>query len=205
VWLRHSFGVRTGHLRIDAPKEITLDFHGVQFVEAGITHVNVRSISFVELVRLTGRQHGIPGSLLIEQPRYWDIVIGGDGGLPIESSSFGRSVRKNVDSVEKSANYLLMVTTLLRAVEEVDYRGYIHESGRLQCKDAHSFRMHNKTERILELKFGKKDRIYFYQMNAASSPSGRAILLLMAYHKKDQRTPVDVTGVCERQVRDLLA
>lgn len=171
--------------------------------------MNIRALTLRDLIRLAGREMNIPGSLLVERPKHWDIVILGDAEQPIESSSFGRSVRKNVDSTEKAANYLLMVTTLLRAVEDSDYRGYLLEGelegARVVCKDAHSFSMHGKKERILELKLGKKDRIYFYQVNASSSPKARAILLLMAFHKKDQRTPADVTGVCERQIRSLLA
>jgi hypothetical protein len=169
-----------------------------------MAHRNLRKVTLRDLVELVTDPEGAPGSLARPGVCRWDVLVFSDAE-PLKSTFFGRSTEKNVDSTEKRSKYLLMLNELFRAIEEDNYRACFNEVGSVVCKTAFEFKLHQKTEKVLELKANNKDRIYFYQLNESESQTGRAILLLLAYHKKDQRTPKDVQVVCERQLRNLLS
>jgi hypothetical protein len=166
--------------------------------------MRLRSVSYGELVDLVVARSSAPGSALIIRDGKWDIVIAERSEQELIGTRFGKSVRKNVDSNDKKASYLSMLKTLFASAEQDDFYEFINESGKVICKEAHKFSFRGRTERVLELKRGKQDRIYLYRLDASESPNGRSLLLIMAYYKTQSRTPRDVCDACEKQIKEVL-
>ncbi|KVE87770.1 hypothetical protein WI99_11610 [Burkholderia cepacia] len=89
----------------------------------------------------------------------------------------------------------MMVGELCSAIEVDDYQSAL-KGGSVSVKVAHQFQHGGRKHAVWELKYGKKDRIYFYP----DSPR-RLIFLLMAYHKRDQHTPTEVKDACEADIK----
>ena len=125
----------------------------------------------------------------------------GDGDVDGQGSKWVRSIRRCVDDDEKRSNFLVMLVAIWRAATQQDY-GAVLANSTVTPKPAHSFSYQNKKHSVLELKQGKKDRIYFF----AERLGGRAcIVLLLAHHKKDQTTPKEVCNHCEQAIKNCLA
>lgn len=125
----------------------------------------------------------------------------GDGDVDGQSSKLVRSIRRYVDDDEKRSNFLVMLIAIWRAATQQDY-GAVLANSTVTPKPAHSFSFQNKKHSVLELKQGKKDRIYFF----AERLGGKAcIVLLLAHHKKDQTTPKEVCNHCEQAIKNCLA
>lgn len=163
----------------------------------------IKQVSLLNLLAPIGDPRAAVGSFSIERPLKWDVGVFIRSGQLLETTAFFKSIRRNVDSVEKKSNYAVMVSALFSAIEEDDYQTAMRD-GRVQCKIAHSIKYANSKEHVWELKLGSKDRIYFCQMNKGRKLSKGLIILCLAYHKKDQRTPSEVTSSCETDLRQLL-
>lgn len=125
----------------------------------------------------------------------------GDEDVDARGSKFLKSIRKYVDDDEKRSNFLVMLTAISRAATQQDY-GAVLANSTVTPKPAHSFSYQNKKHSVLELKQGKKDRIYFFAERFHGRP---CIVLLLAHHKKDQTTPKDVCSHCEQAMKNCLA
>lgn len=125
----------------------------------------------------------------------------GDEDLDAQGSKLLRSIRKYVDDDEKRSNFLVMLTAISRAATQQDY-GAVLANSTVTPKPAHSFSYQNKKHSVLELKQGKKDRIYFFAERFGGRP---CIVLLLAHHKKDQTTPREVCNHCEQAMKNCLA
>jgi hypothetical protein len=163
----------------------------------------IKRVSIQDLLKPIGNPNGPPGALAIERNLQWDVGIWLQDGQSQNASTFFKSVNRNLDSADKKSSYVMMVTTLFSALEDANYQASLKDT-QIQCKPAHSFKYSNSKEHIWELKRGKKDRIYFYQLNKGGPLSKGVIVLCMAYHKKDQQTPPEVSSSCESDVRALL-
>ena len=125
----------------------------------------------------------------------------GDADADAQGSKLLRSIRRYVDDDEKRSNFLVMLTAIWRAATQQDY-GAVLANSTVTPKPAHSFSYQNKKHSVLELKQGKKDRIYFF---AERLGSRACIVLLLAHHKKDQTTPKEVCNHCEQAMKNCLA
>jgi hypothetical protein len=125
--------------------------------------------------------------------------VGEDDDL--NGSKLFKSIKKYVDDDEKRSNFLVMLTAIARAATQQDY-GAVLSNSVVTAKPAYKFNYRNKQHTVLELKHGKKDRIYFYPEKFCGLP---CIVLLLAHHKKDQTTPKEVTTYCETTMKAHLA
>lgn len=140
------------------------------------------------------------GALAVPKPTKWDVAIVVNDCSRVDGGRFFKSVQDYVDDTEKKSNFALMLRTLFAAIEADNYQAEIKGTS-VTCKKAHSF-TYNKSSHILwELKQGKKDRIYFWTIKIGTRGF---IVLSMAFHKKDQETPSEVTVPCEKEMRSFL-
>lgn len=135
-------------------------------------------------------------------PGHWVLCTPvGDADADVHGSKLLRSIRRYVDDDEKRSNFLVMLTAIARAATQQDY-GAVLANSTVTPKPAHSFSYQNKKHSVLELKQGKKDRIYFFAERLGGRP---CIVLLLAHHKKDQTTPKEVCNHCEHAMKNCLA
>ena len=140
---------------------------------------------------------GLPGGQV-----FWRLCTSiGDDDANANMSKLFKSIRKNIDDNEKRSNFLVMLTALANAATQQDY-GAVLANSVVTLKPAHKFTYQNKNHSVLELKQGKKDRLYFFAEHFSAFP---CIVLLLAHHKKDQTTPKEVTSHCEAAMRTCLA
>lgn len=118
----------------------------------------------------------------------------------VERSRFYDSVKNHVNDNEKKSHFLTMFNELILASKHQNYQESLKGSATI-VKEAHSFKYNNSNPKLWELKHGKKDRIYFFNL---TDETARYIILLMAYHKKDKNTPGDVKSYCEKTMREYL-
>lgn len=132
---------------------------------------------------------------------YWRFCTPiADDADDLEGTKFLKSIRKYVNDDEKRANFLAMLTAIYRAAAQSDYAAVLSGSV-VDCKPAHKFNYHGSNRTVLELKQGKKDRIYFFSEHFSGFP---CIVLMLAHHKKDQTTPREVTNHCESTMKACL-
>lgn len=124
-----------------------------------------------------------------------------DGEVDEKASKLLKSIRKHVDDDDKRSNFLVMLTALWRAAAQQVY-GAVLANSTVTPKPAHSFLYQGKRHSVLELKQGKKDRLYFFSASLAGRPS---LVLLLAHHKKDQTTPREVSQHCEQAMKAYVA
>ena len=126
-----------------------------------------------------------------------------DAEMKVEDSKFFKSVAKECNSDEKQSSLLVMLHQLRYAICNADYQSYL-KSTNVQVKDAHKFTYRNSKHKIWELKYQKKDRIYFFT-HVEDSKDGRKILIpLLFHHKRDQATPADISSYCETAMKSFL-
>lgn len=161
----------------------------------------LKKVALVDLLRpvLGNPQQGV-GALAVAAKTKWDVVVIVNDCNTLDSGRFLRSAVQYVDDPEKKNNYATMLRALFSAVETENYQAEF-KGTTVVCKRAHSFSYASARHTIWELKLGKKDRVYFCSV---SNKCSKLIVLLMAFHKKDQTTPVDVTTPCEKDFRSLL-
>lgn len=144
-----------------------------------------------------------PGTPLISAIKQkWDVVVITNDCKQL-SGRFRKSLDKNVDDQQKKGAILRCLSELYAASCDENFQGAIDESG-LECKVAHRFEFEKVTHKLMELKPNKKDRLYFYLLKDGGPAGRKLIFLLMAFHKKDQKTPDEVTGPCEEEIKSIL-
>lgn len=114
-------------------------------------------------------------------------------------TKFQRSIERHVDDRDKRKSFATMVGALFDAVCHDDYQDAL-QGGSVACKVAKQFRFDGHNHKLWELKYGKKDRLYFFPITTGKP---RTIVLLMAFHKKDQRTPEEVDS-CVDEAKEFL-
>ena len=154
--------------------------------------------TLVALVDAKG-QPGVP--LALKSKLKWDVAVL-VANCDAAKNRFSRSVADHMDDVAKRSQFLTAIYHLFDAIQDDDYQAALVD-GSVTCKVAHTFKFDNATHKLWELKPGKKDRIYFYATEL-SAPHRKTIFLLMAFHKKDQNTPQEVSGVCEEDIKNIL-
>lgn len=128
-------------------------------------------------------------------PQVWRVVVLAKNGEALTETDFYRSVISEVDDDGKIAHYLDMVYALFSAAKIPDFR-FAFQGLTVTCKEAHAFKYKNSTEKLWELKSGKKDRIYFYVLGKS-----KIIVLLEAHHKKSQTTPREIKVRAEPAIK----
>jgi len=118
-------------------------------------------------------------------------------------SGFHKSITKNLDDLKKKGAVLKALSDLFDAVCAEDYQIELENAG-LSCKVAHSFEFANSTYKVWELKPNNKDRLYFFPLKDGLPNGRKAVFLLMAYHKKDNKTPTDVCDYCQKNIKLIL-
>lgn len=171
------------------------------YVIFGASSVLAQRLDKTKLLSLVGVGATSVGALgRAKKATKWTTVVVAKATPPPDSGRFFRSVGDHVDSADKKANFTTMIAELCDAIEVDDYQGALKEAGVVSVKIAHSFEYAKQKHHVWELKYGKKDRIYFYPF-----PQRRLIFLLMAYHKKDQQTPKnEVCNPCESDIKLIL-
>lgn len=136
---------------------------------------------------------------------HWMVVTPvSDCDVDLASSRFFKSIAENVDGDEKRENFTRMIHALYRAAKHSDYGEQLMQIG-MQCKIAHSFTFRGGTQKVWELKRGKKDRIYFFTFSPLIGGKSRPlIVLLVAEHKNSRTTPEHVKRHAESVIKDCL-
>lgn len=99
---------------------------------------------------------------------------------------------------------LVMVTGLYHALGHKDYQPVINGTAGLNVKPAHIFKYRGKNEKVWELKYQNKDRLYFFSYSSSESDLYNLLIPLIFLHKKDQTTPNTIKSQCEREMKPLL-
>lgn len=143
-----------------------------------------------------------PGTKLISASKQkWDVAIVVKD-CDLLNGRFPKSIGKHVDDPAKRSAILKALSELYSAVCDEDYQSTLEQSG-VGCKIAHSFQYDGSTHKVWELKPNNKDRVYFFPLK--NGPQGRnVVFLLTAYHKKDQKTPKEVSEVCVDDIKSIL-
>ncbi|WP_444633911.1 type II toxin-antitoxin system RelE/ParE family toxin [Cupriavidus oxalaticus] len=128
----------------------------------------------------------------------WRVVVLTKAGEGLAATDFIRSVQAEVDDDSKAANFIMMLYALFSAIKQDNFH-QAFQGLAVQCKEAHSFKYKTIKERLWELKYGKKDRIYFYTLSKS-----KTIVLLEAHHKKDQTTPKEVKSRSESAIKRIV-
>jgi len=103
-------------------------------------------------------------------------------------SKFQRSVEKYVDDRDKKRNFLTMVGSVFDAIRSDDYQATL-DGGPVACKIAKTFKYASHNHHVWEFKYSNKDRLYFVP---DTRHGNKTLIFLMAFHKKDARTPDEV-------------
>jgi hypothetical protein len=140
-----------------------------------------------------------PGTALTSTTKQkWEVVV-----IPNDpkylSGRFPKTIVKHVNDSQKKSAILRCLSEIYAAACEDNFLAAIEQSG-IECKPAHTFKFEGGAHRLLELKPNRKDRLYFYPARDGS----KVIFLLMAFHKKDQQTPDEVSGPCEEEIKQIL-
>lgn len=116
-----------------------------------------------------------------------------------QKTKLQRSIEEYVDDRDKRKCFVTMVGALFDAIQVDDYQAALL-GGPVSCKPAKNFKFETQNHTLWELKNGNKDRIYFFPVTKGPH---RVLVLLKAYHKKDQRTP-DEIDPCVDDAKDLI-
>lgn len=127
-----------------------------------------------------------------------------DRSVDLVDSRFFRSIRDECDDVGKRASLLVMLTGLYHALGHEDYQPVIKHTAGLNVKPAHIFKYRGKSEKVWELKYQNKDRLYFFSYSSTVSDPCNLLIPLSFLHKKDQTTPDTIKDQCEREMKPLL-
>lgn len=128
----------------------------------------------------------------------------GAGNAAIESSRFYKSINEHVDDPEKRGHFATVLNALHLACKQANYQDVLKGSNVI-VKPAFNFDYSGKRYKVWELKSGKKDRVYFFSCEIdVCGKSLKLIILLLAYHKKDQTTPDEVCRYAERVMREFI-
>jgi hypothetical protein len=163
----------------------------------------LRPFRLIDALGHAGFSPDVLRALPAHQVGAWSIVTPvSSRSEQLASSKLYRSIAEHVDDDEKRANFAALMNGLFRAAGQENYQEVLRASS-ITMKVAHEFRFRNKTEKLWELKQGKKDRVYLYPLGIVGSNKERrrAIAVLLAWHKKDQTTPRDVVNYCEGTIK----
>lgn len=144
-----------------------------------------------------------PGTKLISAERQkWDVVVEVRecGDL---NGRFLKSIKTYVDDPKKKGALLLCFQELYNAVVDDDYQKILAGTG-VSCKTAHSFQYEGRAIKVWELKPNNKDRVYFFPLTEGYIEGRKAIFLLSVYHKKDTKTPKEISQICEEDIKSIL-
>lgn len=124
--------------------------------------------------------------------------------VDIKASKFYKSITEHVDDPEKKGNFATLLNSLSQACRERNYQEVLKGSN-VFVKIAFSFEHSGKGCKVWELKSGKKDRVYFFTCEVVVDGKNlNLIVLLLAYHKKDQTTPDDVCRYAKSVMREFI-
>lgn len=128
----------------------------------------------------------------------------GAKGADLSASRFYRSIDEFVDDPEKKSHFAVLINAVFRASVQPNYQDVLKGSN-VTVKVAHGFKYAGKQHKIWELKSGKKDRVYFITCEVCVGGKNlNLIVLLLAYHKKDQTTPEEVSRYAEQVMREFI-
>lgn len=144
-----------------------------------------------------------PGlKLILPSKQRWEIaiIVRECGHL---NGHFAKSAEKHVDDNTKRSALLRALSELYAAVCNEDYQGALEQSG-VNCKVAYDFEYEGGKHKLWELKPNNKDRLYFYPLKDGLPNGKKVIFLLLAYHKKDQKTPKEISEACKEEIKLIL-
>lgn len=134
----------------------------------------------------------------------WSLAtIVRDESMSNKESKFYKSIDSECDDPGKKGSLLNMLNQLRWAIRQEDYQNFLKDSN-VQVKDAGKFNYRGKSHKIWELKYQKKDRIYFFTYRIIGQTEEKILVLLLFHHKKDQTTPRYIIDYCEKVMKDFL-
>lgn len=162
----------------------------------------VRGVTARQLVECAGISwQKVPRSFADAGRAKWRLVTWvASREVAIKDSKLLKSVRSEVDDSGKRSSLLMMLSSLSYAVLSDDYQAALKE-GPVDVKVAHTFKHGSQKLKVWELKYGKKDRLYFFTFDSSASVPPKLIVLLFFHHKKDQNTPDEVKEAAEKIMR----
>ncbi len=158
-------------------------------IEAALGHVGINLSEALPAGRPTGK------------PRWSVVTPVRDSAQGVVDGKFFASLSNECNDSSKRASLLAMLTHLGWAVLQDDYQSAL-KSTSVSPKEAFSFLYMKKTQRIWELKYQNKDRLYYVTHNGPSQ--SKLIVLLLYHHKKDNSTPKGIASYCEKIFKGFL-
>lgn len=144
-------------------------------------------------------------SLSGERGAVWSIATPvRDADMPLAKCKFGRSITDECNDKGKRLSLVTMVTALHHAAREEDYQGALKGLSGIGVKEAFNFAHLSKKERVWELKYQNKDRMYFFAYTEGGPHPRRILLPLLYHHKRDQNTPDGVKRYCSEAMKPFL-
>lgn len=139
-----------------------------------------------------------------EQQAIWILATPvRDAGTKVTDSKFFKSVASECDSDEKKASLMVMLYQLRYAMCHADYQSHLKTTN-VQVKEAHKFTYRNSKHKIWELKYQKKDRIYFFTHLQEGKDGRKFLIPVLFHHKRDQATPASISSQCETAMKPFL-
>ena len=126
-----------------------------------------------------------------------------DAGTKVTDSKFLKSVASECDSDEKRSSLMVMLHQLRFAMCHADYQNHLKTTN-VQVKEAHKFTYGNSKHKIWELKYKKKDRIYFFTHLEPGKDGRKLLIPVLFHHKRDQATPANISSQCETAMKPFL-
>jgi hypothetical protein len=126
-----------------------------------------------------------------------------DEDVQITGSRLYKSVRDECNDAGKKASLLIILNNLNQAIRHDDYQGFLKDTN-VGVKEAFGFVYRNQKQKVWELKFQKKDRLYFFTFSPSSKMNDRYLLPLIFHHKKNNTTPASICDHCERVMKPFL-
>lgn len=127
-----------------------------------------------------------------------------DRGVTREETRLFKSIRDECDDAGKKVSLLVMLSGLHRAITHQDYQEVVKGMAGLSVKSAYTFKYRNKSEKVWELKYQNKDRLYFFSFFSGNVEIGNLLIPMLFHHKKDQTTPEAIKGHCEKEMKPFL-
>lgn len=148
-------------------------------------------------------KQGLPGTGAKGAAVWTLATVVRDPDVSLEDSKFYKSIRNECDDAGKKGSLFTMLTQLRYAVRQEDYQEALKGTN-VQVKDAGKFNFRGQNQKIWELKFQNKDRIYFFTHRLSGKGDPKLLIPMLFHHKKDQTTPKQILDYCEKTMKPFL-
>jgi hypothetical protein len=170
--------------------------------------IYLRTVKFEHLLDEVGVpqwQQRLPTLAKMSPKAVWTVATPMKDGQALRSSSrLFKSLRLECNDAGKKTSLVNMLTGLHRALDHENYQEIIKDTSGLDIKVACDFEYRDGKWKVWELKYQKKDRLYFFTHAPLNPREPKLFIPMLFHHKKDQTTPVFVKDYCREVMKPFL-